>query len=239
VARRAKFDADALAEVLGYRFRHKSHLTEALTHASASARARKRGDYQRLEFLGDRVLGLIVADMLLEAFPKADEGELARRFNALVRRETCAEIARSLDLGAHVILGQSEISSGGRGKRAILADTCESVIGAVYRDGGFEAARDFVERQWKPRMLAADRSRRDAKTALQEWAQGRGMPPPVYDIIERTGPDHAPRFKVRALISGLEPAFGEGYARRDAEQKAAAAYLVGLGLWQPEEPENG
>jgi ribonuclease-3 len=238
VSRQAKIDADHLAEVLGYRFRQKSHLTQALTHASATAQARKRGDYQRLEFLGDRVLGLIVADMLLEAFPKADEGQLARRFNALVRRETCAEIARALDLGAHVILGQSEISSGGRSKRAILADACESVIGAIYLDGGFEAARDFVERQWKPRMLAADRPQRDAKTALQEWAQGRGMPPPVYDIIERTGPDHAPRFRVRASISGLEPAMGEGYARRDAEQKAAAAYLVGLGLWDPEEPEN-
>jgi len=239
VSRGAKIDTNHLAEVLGYRFRETSHLAQALTHASATGQARKRGDYQRLEFLGDRVLGLIVADMLLEAFPKADEGELARRFNALVRRETCAEIARTLNLGAHVILGQSEISSGGRNKRAILADACESVIGAIYVDGGFEAARAFIERQWKSRMLAADRPHRDAKTALQEWAQGRGMPPPVYEIVERTGPDHAPRFKVRALISGLEPAFGEGYARRDAEQKAAAAYLIALGLWEPEEPENG
>lgn len=234
-----KIDADILAELLSYRFEQKTHLVEALTHASATGQAQRRGDYQRLEFLGDRVLGLIVADMLVAAFPDADEGELARRFNALVRRDTCAEVARGLGLGAHVILGQSEIASGGRSKRAILADACESIIGAIYLDGGFEAARGFVERQWKPRMLAADRPRRDAKTALQEWAQGRGMPPPVYDIVERTGPDHAPRFKVRALISGLEPAFGEGYAKRDAEQKAAAAYLVGLGLWEPEEPENG
>ncbi|MDP2619464.1 MAG: ribonuclease III [Hyphomicrobiales bacterium] len=235
---RAKIDAERLAEVLGYGFRQQTHLMEALTHASATGEAQKNGDYQRLEFLGDRVLGLIVADMLVEAFPKADEGELARRFNALVRRETCVEVARALDLGAHVILGQSEIASGGRNKRAILADACESVIGAIYRDGGFEAARAFVARNWKPLMLAADRPRRDAKTALQEWAQGRGMPPPVYDVIERTGPDHAPRFKVRALISGLEPAFGEGYAKRNAEQKAAAACLVALGLWEPDEIED-
>lgn len=236
---RTKIDADHLAEVLGYEFREKTHLVEALTHASATGGAQRDGDYQRLEFLGDRVLGLIIADMLVEAFPKADEGELARRFNTLVRRETCVEVARALNLGAHVILGQSEIASGGRNKRAILADTCESVIGAIYRDGGFEAARGFVERHWKPIMLAADRPRRDAKTALQEWAQGRGMPPPVYDVVERTGPDHAPRFKVRALISGLEPAFGEGYAKRNAEQKAAAACLVALGLWEPEELEDG
>ena len=234
----SKIDADILAEVLGYRFKTQAHLVEALTHASAASDGRARRTYQRLEFLGDRVLGLIIADMLLEAFPNADEGELARRFNALVRRETCADVARKLNLGAFVILGPSEISSGGRSKRAILADACESVIGAIYHDGGFEAARDFIERQWKRRMLEADRPRRDAKTALQEWAQGRSMPPPVYEIVERTGPDHAPHFRVRAMISGLEPAFGEGRARRDAEQSAAAAYLTSLGLWEPEEIEH-
>ena len=228
-----------LEQQLGYRFRDNSLLTRALTHGSAVAESDGRATYQRLEFLGDRVLGLIIADLLWEHFPHADEGELARRFNALVRRETCMEVAKDLGLGAFLIIGASEERSGGRRKTAILADAAESVIGAIYRDGGFDAARELIAAHWQPRMLAAERPRRDAKTALQEWSQGRGMPPPTYEIIERKGPDHAPIFKVRVLISGLEPAFGEGRSRRDGEQIAASSLLVKLGLWDEQDTENG
>ena len=231
----ARNQAPSLEERLDYRFRNPELLERALTHGSVQSEQAGIGTYERLEFLGDRVLGLIVADMLLQAYPRADEGELARRFNALVRRETCGEVARELLLGHDLIVGASEERSGGRSKMAILADAAESVIGAIYRDGGFDAARQFVERLWRPRMEAAQRPRRDAKTALQEWAQGRGMPPPVYEIVERSGPDHAPNFRVRALISGLEPAFGQGRNKRDGEQIAAANLLVQLGLWQPED----
>lgn len=217
---------------LGYTFIRPALLVEALTHGSAANETASGGSYQRLEFLGDRVLGLVISDMLLEAFPSADEGELARRYNALVRRETCAQVARDLDLGRDLIVGQSEEASGGRDKPALLGDACEAVIGAIYTDGGLEPVRAFIERHWRARMMAADRPRRDAKTALQEWAQGRGMPPPTYDLLERTGPDHAPSFMVRVLISGLEPATGTGRSKRDAEQSAAEALLIALGLWR-------
>lgn len=233
--KQVKGASPSLEDRLQYRFRDRDLLQRALTHGSTLSEQAGIATYERLEFLGDRVLGLVVADMLMTAFPRADEGELARRFNALVRRETCADVARELGLGEDLIIGTSEERSGGRGKVAILADAAESVIGAIYRDGGFETACQFVQRHWRPRMDAAQRPRRDAKTALQEWAQGRGMPPPVYEIVERKGPDHAPSFRLRVMISGLEPAFGEGRSKRDGEQIAAANLLVQLGLWKPED----
>ncbi|MFO1184234.1 MAG: ribonuclease III [Bauldia sp.] len=208
-------------------------MRQALTHSSAAAESglKPGANYQRLEFLGDRVLALVVADMLVSAFPGAAEGELARRLTALVRNETCAEVARQIDLGAAIRLGGGEVQSGGRSKAAILGDVCEALIGALYLDGGLSVARGFIETWWRPRMHAADAPLRDAKTTLQEWAQGRGLAAPSYAIVERSGPEHAPRFVVEAMVAGLAPARGEGGSRRVAEQAAATLILNREGVW--------
>ncbi len=207
---------------LGHEFRDPSLLVRALTHGS---RGSGEGDNQRLEFLGDRVLGLVMAESLLEADREADEGRIAPRFNALVRRETCAEVAREADLGAGLKLGRSEMIGGGRKKEAVLADAMEAVIAAVYLDGGLEAARGVVLRLWGGRIAAAPKDARDAKSALQEWAQGRGMAPPAYELIGREGPDHAPRFVIEARLSTGEAERAEGATKRAAEHAAAAALL--------------
>ena len=214
-----------LSQRLGHEFRDPSVLVRALTHGS---RASGEGDNQRLEFLGDRVLGLVMAEALLAADPKADEGRIAPRFNALVRRETCAEVARAIDLGAGLKLGRSEMIGGGRKKEALLADAMEAVIAAVYLDGGLEAARQMVLRLWGDRIAAAPEDARDAKSALQEWAQGRGLAPPSYDLISREGPDHAPRFVIEARLSTGELERAEGATKRVAEHAAAAALLKRL-----------
>lgn len=221
---------------LGHVFTDPGLLERALTHASAPGVSDvARDSYQRLEFLGDRVLGLAVATMLLEAYPEADEGELARRLNHLVRRETCAEVAAELGLDAAVRMGSGEAQAGGRRKTAILGDVCESVLAAVYLDGGFAAATALVERYWRPRMLGFAAARRDAKTTLQEWAQGQALSTPIYEAVARTGPDHEPRFTVLVRVEGLDPAEGAGRSKREAEQGAASAMLVREGIWPPTE----
>lgn len=223
----------ALQRRIGHDFRDPALLDTALTHGSAlEGRVPPEASYQRLEFLGDRVLGLIVAEMLVKAFPKAQEGELAQRFSDLVRNETCAEVALDLDLGEAIRLGGGEAQSGGRKKAAILGDVCEAVIGALYLDGGLDAARTFIETNWKERMLAWHGPLRDAKTALQEWVQGRGLPTPVYTVIERTGPDHAPSFTVEVTVDAIDAGRGEGRTKRDAEQLAAASVLRREGVWK-------
>ncbi len=211
----------ALAERLGHEFRDPSLLLRALTHGSRGGGA----DNQRLEFLGDRVLGLIMAEALLQADPIADEGQIAPRFNALVRREACAEVAREIDLGSGLKLGRSEMIGGGRRKEAVLADAMEAVIAAIYLDGGLEAARSVVLRLWGDRVASAPQDARDAKTVLQEWAQARGMTPPDYVLIAREGPDHAPRFVIEARLSTGEVEQAEGATKRAAEHAAAAAML--------------
>src|SRR5258707_4806872 len=181
----------------GHVFADKAILERALTHISAaSPRQGRGGSYQRLEFLGDHVLGLAVSDMLYRTFPKADEGEMSRRLADLVRRDTCADVARAIDLGAALRLGNSESNSGGRRRTAILADACEALIGAVFADGGYPAAAALIERLWRERMLTPVRPLRDPKTMLQEWAQGRGLPTPAYREVERTRPHHNPEFRV-------------------------------------------
>jgi ribonuclease-3 len=217
-----------LTEMLGHRFADPALLEKALTHPSASGPARP--DNQRLEFLGDRVLGLIIAEALLAGYPDEDEGDLAPRFNALVRRETLAEIARELDLGACLHLGRSESTGGGRRKKAILADAMEAVIAALFLDGGMEVARDFVLGRWQARIDAPAGAPTDAKTRLQEWAQGRGMALPDYAVSEREGPDHAPRFTVVARLANGETASGVATSKKQAEQAAAAALLDRLGV---------
>ncbi len=220
----------ALEAAIGYSFSDPDLLSRALTHISALAGAHRTGSYQRLEFLGDHVLGLVISDMLFHAFPKADEGELSRRLADLVRRETCAEVARAVDLGAALRLGSSEASAGGRARIAILADVCEAVVGAVFLDGGYAAAADLVERLWGERMRRPARPLRDAKTVLQEWAQARGLPTPSYAELARTGPHHNPEFLVSVSLPEREPSEGKGRSKRAAEQAAAAAMLKREGV---------
>ena len=216
---------------IGHVFRDKALIARGLTHVSALHHDLGRVDsYQRLEFLGDRVLGLAVSDMLYLAYPDAEEGELSRRLADLVRKESCAEVAMEWGTSDHVRLGDGEAQSGGAGKSAILADICESIIGAVFLDGGYAAARDVVERAWGERMTTPRRPLRDAKTALQEWAQGRGLATPVYREVSRSGPAHAPHFQMRVTIDGHDDALAEGASKRVAEQAAAEAFLDRLGL---------
>ena len=214
----------AFARRIGHEFSRPDLLATALTHSSLSAPA--QGDNQRLEFLGDRVLGLVVAEALYRADSAADEGLLAPRFNALVRRETCADVARQIGLGAAMRLGRSEAATGGRRKQALLADGMEAVIAAVYLDAGFGAARDMILRLWGDRINTVETDARDAKTALQEWAQARGQPPPGYTVIHRDGPDHAPQFDIEAALADGRTARAVAGSKRQAEQQAARALLA-------------
>jgi ribonuclease III len=224
--RRSRRAGTALETRIGYRFGDSALLNSALTHISALKGPRNRaGSYQRLEFLGDHVLGLVISAMLFRAFPKADEGELSRRLADLVRKETCAEIAITIELGAAIRLGSSEINAGARKRPAILADVCEALIGAVYLDGGYAAADAVVERLWQMRMQAKSQPLRDPKTVLQEWAQARGLPTPAYREVARSGPDHDPVFRVAVQLPNFGPAEGSGRSKRAAEQAAAAAML--------------
>ncbi len=219
---------DRLATVLGHRFADPALLEQAVTHPSATSPARP--DNQRLEFLGDRVLGLIVVEALLAAYPGEAEGALAPRFNALVRGETLAEIAVEIGLGEFLRLGRSEATGGGRKKKAILADAMEAVIAALFLDGGMAAAQHFVLARWQGRIEAQDEAPMDAKTRLQEWAQGRGMAPPAYVVTGREGPDHAPRFTIEARLESGETTAGQASSKKQAEQIAATALLARLGV---------
>ena len=226
----------ALAELsarLGHEFADPAPLKLALTHASARAGAKPNEDNERLEFLGDRVLGLAVAELLAGQFPDAAEGELARWFNHLVRAETCAEVAQDWDLGKFLVMSGGEAGSGGRYKKTILANACEAVLGAVFADGGYTAAREVVRRAWQPHLSELDLAAPDAKSVLQEWAQGRRLPLPRYLEVAREGPDHAPRFTAEVQIEGVEPIRGQGANKRAAEQAAALAMLVREGVWRP------
>ena len=217
----------SFSERIGHKFSRPEVLLRAVTHASRSSPTRP--DNQRLEFLGDRVLGLVMAEALLEADPQATEGQLAPRFNALVRKETCAEVAREVGVGDVLKLGRSETMSGGRRKEALLGDGMEAVIAAVYRDAGFEAAKQVVLNLWGDRIREVDHDARDPKTSLQEWAQARGMSPPAYIEVSRSGPDHEPVFRIRAKLDSGEFAESEGRNKRLAEQAAAKALLASVG----------
>ncbi len=230
---RRKVDVAALEDRLGYPFKDKTLLICALTHVSAAGGAAGRSkNYQRLEFLGDRVLGLAIAEMLFATFPKASEGELSQRLSELVRRDTCADIALAWDVGPYLKLGGGDMQSGGRTSRPILADVCESIIGAVFLDAGYNAAKALVERGFSERMTTARKLLRDPKTVLQEWAQGRGLPTPTYHLVEQTGPDHAPRFHVEAKVGTLEGTTGSAATKRAAEQDAAQKLLVRERVWK-------
>ncbi|SCZ70417.1 RNAse III [Epibacterium ulvae] len=216
----------AFEQRIGHKFTDPTLLMRSVTHASMSSPTRQ--DNQRLEFLGDRVLGLVMATALLDQDQTASEGQLAPRFNALVRKETCAEVAREIDLGAVLKLGRSEMLSGGRRKQALLGDAMEAVIAAVYKDSGFEAAQNLILRLWGARISNVETDARDSKTSLQEWAQARGQKPPSYVEISRSGPDHAPVFTIAARLETGAEAQATAGSKRQAEQAAARALLAEL-----------
>ena len=217
----------AFSERLGYEFSRPELLQRALTHGSISTATRP--DNQRLEFLGDRVLGLTIAEALFRADKSASEGQLAPRYNALVRGETCADIAREIGLGDVLKLGRSEMMSGGRRKEALLADAMEAVLAAIYLDAGFDKAQSVVLRLWSSRLDNVEEDARDAKTALQEWAQAKGMPPPRYEVTDRKGPDHAPEFEITVTLDDGRRAVAQGQGtKRSIEQQAASLMLKAL-----------
>ena len=219
-----------LEQRLGYSFRAPECLERALTHPSVSADpSYDGGDYERLEFLGDRVLGLVVAEILFQEFPLETEGQLARRHAQLVRKETLAAVARSLDLGRFIRLEMGESGRGERDNPGLLADTCEAVIAALYLDGGLETAQRFIGANWRDHIAADIAPPQDAKTKLQEWAQGRGLPLPSYAERDRSGPAHAPLFTISVEVQGFPAIEGQGRSKRAAEQEAAAKLLGVLG----------
>ncbi|MGI9490533.1 MAG: ribonuclease III [Geminicoccaceae bacterium] len=209
-----------------HRFSDENVLIEALTHPSATRRGKNAPrNNQRLEFLGDRVLGLVVAHLLIARFPHEEEGPLSRRHAGLVRRETLAEIAGDFGLGDMLTFARSEESGNGRVNPSILADALEALIGAVYLDGGFEPAERFVRARWAQHVRIMDKPPRDAKTALQEWAQGRALSLPIYTLVKTSGPAHAPLFEVQVTLADFPSVVASASSKRQAEQAAAKALL--------------
>lgn len=228
-------DLSALEERLGYRFNDTSLLKRALTHSSLSGGAGPVRDLERLEFLGDRVLGLLTAEELWRRYPDYAEGEMAPRLNALVRKETCAKAALHFGVDDYIRMSQWEEESGGRRKKAILGDVMEALLGALYIDGGLDAARIVYEAFWSPNLEPLSKYHRDAKTELQEWTQRKKLGTPDYILIESEGPDHAPAFHIEVRVKGFKPVEGEGRSKRAAQMEAAQAFLVREGVWDEDE----
>ena len=236
---------EKLERRIGHSFADPDLLAEALTqpsvlpprrHGRSTKRARRAGgrrNYERLEFLGDRVLGLVVADLLWRQYAAESEGDLTRRLAQLVRRDTLAEIAAAMALDRYLQLSPSESAAGAAKKPGILADACEALIAAIYLDGGFAAAFAFVERFWTPLIAAMHVPPRDPKTLLQEWAQGRGLGLPNYRLAATDGPDHARHFTVAVSVAGQDEAAATASSKRAAETAAAAALLQRLSLPTP------
>ncbi|WP_143348367.1 ribonuclease III [Ensifer adhaerens] len=229
-------DRVKLEAVIGYQFTEKERLDRALTHSSA--RSAKGSNYQRLEFLGDRVLGLCVAELLFQTFRDANEGELSVRLNQLVSAESCAKVADDLELHQFIRTGSDVKKITGKAMMNVRADVVESLIAAIYLDGGLEAARGFVLRHWKDRAVRADGARRDAKTELQEWAHAKFGIAPAYRTDERSGPDHDPRFTVTVEVAGVAPETGTDRSKRGAEQVAATKLLEREGVWRKSSAGN-
>ena len=211
-----------LEKRLNLQFENRELIERALTHSSAK---RSPENNERLEFLGDRVLGLVIAELLEELFPDAVEGELAKRFNSLVRREACATVARAIGLGNYLHLGSGQDDQNGRDNTSILGDACEALLGAVFLDQGYAVARLVIRREWSVLLDTQEDATRDPKSALQEWAQGRGMALPRYQVVSTSGPDHAPEFTIKVFIDGVEPGQAVGRSKRIAEQAAAELML--------------
>ena len=218
-----------LAKLTGHEFSDIDRLDRALTHSSAGGDGDQH--YERLEFLGDRVLGLLIAEMLHEKFPQATEGELSVRLNALVNAEACAEVADEMRLHEMIATGADVKRLTGKRMQNVRADVVESLIAAIYLEGGLESARSFVRRYWEERSEGANSGRRDGKTELQEWAHARGLESPSYRVARREGPDHEPTFTVIVSLDGEERAQGRGRSKRIAEQAAAERVLRAEGVW--------
>ncbi|MEM7463171.1 MAG: ribonuclease III [Pseudomonadota bacterium] len=227
----------ALEKRIGYAFASHDNLERALTHASVRKKADDGFHYERLEFLGDRVLGLAIADMLNREFPQANEGELSLRLNALVNGKTLAEIADELGLHQFIRTGGDLKELTGKRMRNVRADVLEALIASIYIDGGLEAARQFVQRFWEDRLHDAGAARRDSKTHLQEWAHANRLASPRYTEKSRSGPDHDPVFTVSVKLPGMAICLGQGRSKRAAEQSAARAMLVREGVWNDEDEE--
>ena len=222
-----------LQEALGHVFKEADLLDRALTHPSAVPGQRAKLSNQRLEFLGDRVLGLVIAESVYSKYEQEREGGLAPRLNALVSREACATVGERLSLSEYVLMDSSDRQQGGHEQPSVLADVVEALIGAIYLDGGLTAASRFVQRQWKTDLAGLRGRLKDAKSSLQEWAQGRGLPMPDYETLSRTGPDHSPEFKVEVRLESGEVAIGMGRTKQSAERAAATALLDELEVDQP------
>lgn len=224
--------SDALTDLekkLDYTFGDRPLFTKALTHSSTGhSSTGEQRNYERLEFLGDRVLGLIMADILYKTFPDETEGDLAKRHSALVQGKTLADIATEYQLGDYILMSDSERDSGGAENENILADVMEALLAALYLDGGLESARKVIESWWGDRIHTMDKAPQDPKTALQEWVQARGLPLPAYDVVAREGPDHAPLFVVEVQVIGEKPVRADGTSRRQAEKMAAESMLTVL-----------
>jgi ribonuclease-3 len=211
---------------IGVFFQDPALLVQAVTHSSVMGAMRRNNE--RLEFLGDRVLGLVMAEAMLLQDTEAKEGILAPRFNALVRKETCADVARQIGLGDVLKLGRSEQQTGGRRKEALLGNAMEAVIGAIYLDQGLETAKGMIIREWGARIDNVEEDARDAKSTLQEWAQARGQDLPKYELIARSGPDHAPQFEIQVRVASGQAAQAKANSKRNAEHAAAASLLAQL-----------
>ncbi len=231
---RGKKRFGSLEKRLGYSFNDYGDLERALTHSSVRKKADDTFHYERLEFLGDRVLGLTVAEMLHRAFPGANEGELSLRLNAMVKGNTLADISDELNLHEFIRTGGDLKEITGKRMRSVRADVLEALIASIYLDGGIAAATAFVRRFWGERMNTEDAARRDSKTELQEWAHANKLGTPRYRERERSGPDHDPLFTVSVELNGIKESIGTGRTKRAAEQSAAAAMLVREGVWQNE-----
>ena len=216
-------DPAELEEILGYRFNDSGLLTRALTHSSLK-NSGNDASYERLEFLGDRVLGLIIAELLIDEFPDSAEGKLAPRLASLVSGRTLADVARNLGLAKFILMTDGEAAAGTNERDSVLADCCEAIIGSVYRDGGLDAATTLVRRYWIPLLVEVEP--RVSKTELQEWVQGRGLPLPRYTVVDRQGPAHAPEFTIELKIATEDPILATGTSKQAAEQAAAAEMLA-------------
>lgn len=219
---------ETLVEILGYQFQDPSILMEALTHASASGEKVSARNNERLEFLGDRVLGLVVADILFERYPDESEGGLAKRHAALVSGKTLALVGRDINIGSYISFSDSEKNAGGAENNKLLANAMEAVIGALYLDGHIAPCRNFIEKHWSARIDEMQQAPVDSKSALQEWAQGRALPVPRYEMVGRSGPDHDPVFEISVTIKGYDPVTAKGTSRRKAEKSAAEKMLAVL-----------
>ena len=219
-----------LEKRFGHTFADPSLLSRALTHSSLSASGGVR-DLERLEFLGDRVLGLLTAEELWRSYPEFDEGDMAPRLNALVRKETCAKAALFFGVDQYILMSEWEDESGGRKKNAILGDVMEALLGALYVDGGLEAARRVYDQYWTPNIDALSKLHKDPKTALQEWSQHKKLGTPHYEVIEADGPAHDPAFTIEVRVKSKEPAQGAGRSKRQAQMAAARAFLMREKIW--------